>query len=218
MKRLMLLLQYTLEDSGVWCRTSTDRDWKTISARVEEEGESFLTITLPNFGKDFQKSLDQGFVGPDAFAGFKRRGGLPVFLRGFLSNIFDPVTGVLIDVPFYPTDHPFADLADERVGLIVNCIRAVRQITLMFSKINEESTSARTRKAILEYLLCEEEVRAVDATFQGGVGREIDDFLFESDTATIWRTLQFFIREDIEFWSYPTSLIWLNGRSYHGKP
>jgi len=55
MKSLMLFLQRVLEDLENLCGTSTRLDLKEIQSRVENEGISFLTISLPSFGEDFQK-------------------------------------------------------------------------------------------------------------------------------------------------------------------
>lgn len=90
MKSLMTLFRQVLNDLGTLCGTSTDRDFKTVSARVENEGVSFLTITLANFGKDFEKSLDQGAVTNTVFAGYARTGCLPRFLSGFTGLVFSP--------------------------------------------------------------------------------------------------------------------------------
>ncbi|DAD50373.1 TPA_asm: RNA-directed RNA polymerase [ssRNA phage Gerhypos.2_30] len=134
------ILQYILEDLGMWCRTSTSHDLKTIMARVEHEGWSFLTITLPAFGKDFERSLDQGFVGPTQFYGFRRSGGLPLFLGGFLDCVFDRRSGELLSVPS------------------IACIQAIRQLTLMFAKISLECSPAREKAAMRRYVECEQEV------------------------------------------------------------
>jgi len=144
MKSLMLLLQAVLDDLSTWCCTSTTRDLKTITSRVEHEGLSFLTITLASFGKDFQKSLDQGFVGHDQFPGFNRAGGLPQFLGGFLDRVFDRKTGWLVNEPD------------------INSIWAINQICLMFAKINLPCSQSRNKKAMLSYVDCENAVKAGD--------------------------------------------------------
>jgi len=120
-------------------------DLKTIHARVKHEGVSFLTITLTDFGKDFEKSLDQGYVDRSQFLGFSRTGGLPRFLGGFLDQVFDRGTGRLIDTPS------------------IDAIRAVRQITLMFGKISLKCSPARERAAITRYINCEKEMRTNDS-------------------------------------------------------
>lgn len=148
MKSLMCLLQEVLLDRGTWCGVSTTRDFKTIASRVEHEGLSFLTITLPAFGAELQKALDQGSVDIDMFPGFtrtRRHGGLPRFLSGFLSLVFDSGTCRLLDEPN------------------IDAIQAIRQITLMFAKIQLPCSDAREKAAIAKYVECENDVKAKDS-------------------------------------------------------
>jgi len=147
LKSLTILVQQVLEESGTWCHTSTAMDLKTINGRVEDEGVSFLTITLPNFGKDFEKSLDQGFVARNLFQGFSWKGGLPRFLGGFLELVFDRDSGRLLQ-------HPSID-----------AIRAVRQITLMCGKVELECADWRIKSAFDKYVATEQEVKAADKNF-----------------------------------------------------
>ncbi len=143
MKSLTTFLQYLLADCGRWCRTSTDRDLKTITDRVKHEGLSFLTITLPAFGKDFERSLELGQVTRNLFQGFSWKGGLPVFLSGFLELVFDK-QGMLLDEPS------------------VAAIFSIRQITLAFGKIQLECTPKRVRAAMDNYVQCEKDIRHSD--------------------------------------------------------
>lgn len=144
LKSLMLLVQSVLKDLGTWCGTSTALDFKTVKGRVEHEGLSFLTITLSDFGKDFEKSLDQGQVTHDLFPGFSRSGGFPRFLEGFLGLVFDRRDGRLLDDPD------------------ILAIWAIRQFTLMFGKMNIPCSDARNEQALDRYLECEQEVREAD--------------------------------------------------------
>jgi len=144
MKRLIALLQVVLAEAGTRCGTSTTRDLKTIQRRIEHEGLSFLTITLPSMCTDFEKSLEQGKVTHDQFTGFSGSGGLPKFLQGFLGCVFDSTSGLLLDEP-----NPIA-------------IQAIRQITLLFSKIEIRCTPKRERAALDKYIKCEQEVRQFD--------------------------------------------------------
>ncbi len=158
MKSLNGFLQNILIDLGMWCGTSTDRDLNTVTARIEQEGLSFLTITLSNFGSDFQKSLDQGFVGDDQFSGFARTGGLPRFLGGFLRLVFDAKDGRLLDDPS------------------LSAIKAIRQFTLMFAKIGLDCTPRRREAAIKKYIECEKDVRRNDLTLTSSEPDRFDDF------------------------------------------
>jgi hypothetical protein len=103
-----------------------------------------LTITLPGFGKDFQKGLDQGWVDRRLFTGFRWKGGLPVFLRGFLDRVFDRNSGLLLDDP------------------CIDAILAIRQLTLMFGKIEIPCSDTRVRDAMREFIKCEQDVRVAD--------------------------------------------------------
>jgi len=144
MKSHMLLLRLVLNDLGTRCCTSTSRDFNTISARVEDEGLSFLTITLPDFGKEFEKTLDQGRVSSTDFVGYSKSGCLPKLFSGFTSLVFDTRSGVILDEPN------------------IEAIRSIRQITLMFGKVNLPCSDARVEAAISRFIKCEKEVRTYD--------------------------------------------------------
>ena len=143
MQSLLLLWEAAAAELGSECQTSTTRDVKTLRERERHEGFSFLTITLPQFCSDFQKSLDQGFVDSSSFAGFRRRSGLPVFLSGFLSRVFSS-DGRLLSDP------------------CISSIQAVRQLTLMFGKIELGCTKRREDAALAGYVECERGVRETE--------------------------------------------------------
>jgi phage FluMu protein gp41 len=145
-KSLKQLWEVVAKELGSLCHVSTIRDIKTVANRLEHEGLSFLTITLPDFGKDFEKSLDRGRIADDQFPGFSRGGGLPRFLGGFLQLVFDSKTGFLLDVP------------------CKDSIFAIRQLTLMMGKISLPCSDARVERALLKYVECEQEVRKGDRT------------------------------------------------------
>lgn len=146
MKSLLQLWEQIASELGDLCHVSTSRDNQTVTARVEHEGLSFLTITLPDFGKDFEKSLDSGQICDDQFPGFARTGGLPRFLGGFLRNVFDYKSGLLLDDP------------------CKDSIFSIRQLTLLMGKIALPCSDARVERALLKYIECEQEVRQGDRT------------------------------------------------------
>lgn len=150
MKSLLELFAVVTQECGDLCCTSTQRDLETVHARVEHEGLSFLTITLPTFCRDFEFCLDKGSVESHDFDGFRRRGKLPAFLSGFLAQVFDPETGALLSVP------------------CTEAIRCVRQITLFASKVNLDCTDTRVRAAYLQYIQTELDVCAWEWT----IGRD----------------------------------------------
>jgi len=165
MKSLMSLWSSVAMEMATRCCTSTTRDITTVERRVEHEGLSFLAITLADYGKAIQKWLDHGQVGPKSDVPSFRwdhRTGFPRFLGGFLTRVFDPCSGLLLDDPD------------------IEAIIALRQLTLMFSKIalpREASNGGtprngngyqvvsadRERKAMFEYIQCEQDVKKSDA-------------------------------------------------------
>ena len=154
MKSLMSLWIRMAEDSAIQCCTSATSDINTVRRRFEHEGLSFLTIVLPDFGKSIQKWIDQGQVGlnPSFSNG---RGGLPLFLGGFLCRVFDRRSGALLDEPS------------------IDAIRALRQLTLSFAKISLPCSNARTVNAMVKYVECEQDVRQADARL---TERDLNDF------------------------------------------
>lgn len=115
-------------------------DIRTVHERVEHEGLSFLTITLPTFGKDFERSLDLGGTDRSLFRAFAWKAGLPRLFSGFLGQVFDSGTGVLLDDPN------------------IDAITSVRQLTLMFGKVLVPCSRERVSAAIEGYVQCEQEV------------------------------------------------------------
>jgi hypothetical protein len=176
MKSLMQLVRLVLQNMGDLCSISTLRDLKTVTERFEHEGPSFLTLTLPAFCSDFQKSLDLGGVADDHFAGFRRCGGLPRFLGGFLQLVFDQQTGRLLD-------HPSTD-----------AVFAVRQITLLYSKILLPCSDARTRGAVDGYVECEKQVRVNDRLLD-----KAELLAFEKMSSILWSDVFQRVDEDIYY-------------------
>jgi hypothetical protein len=103
-----------------------------------------LTITLPNFGSDFEKSLDLGEVAQSSFAGFAKNGRLPKFLSGFTSLVFDTASGRLLDEPS------------------IDAIHSIRQLSRLFGKVDLPCSDARVTAAIDKYVECEKQVKEAD--------------------------------------------------------
>ena len=154
MKSLMSLVRMILDEIGDRCDASATFDYNTVKRRVDDEGLSFLTITLASFNKDFTKSLDQGYVAPSAFKGFSRAGGLPRFLGGFLELIFDKRSGVLLD------------------NANLDAISGIHQFTSMFSKINIKCAPHREEAALAAYVQCELDVKVSEREFTGELRKE----------------------------------------------
>jgi len=160
LKSLTSLWSCMANELAMRCCTSAALDIKTVEGRVEHEGLSFLAITLAGYGKAIERWLDRGFVDPSDATEFRfgsRLTGLPPFLGGFLGRVFDTASGVLLEEP------------------CIEAIYALRQLTLAFGKIalpDEPSdglvslkgsrkvvSKERERRAMLDYIQCEKEVR-----------------------------------------------------------
>nr|QDH91369.1 MAG: RNA-dependent RNA polymerase [Leviviridae sp.] len=145
MKSPMLLWKWVADESATLCCTCATRDINYVTRRYEHEGMSFLTISLPSFGKDFEKSLDLKRADRNLFQGFPWQAGLPRFLGGFLDLVFDRSSGVLLREPS------------------IDAISSIRQLTLMFGKILLPCSNARLKKAMDGYMECERDVRVSDS-------------------------------------------------------
>jgi len=139
MKSLLTLHTTMLASVARHCSIGIDRDVSYISARWEEEGDSFLTITLPKFAKTLERALDAGSWPAHEPLGFQRSKGLPTFMSGFLSRIFHK-NGTLLDVPD------------------AQCIWAVRQVCYLSHKIERECTPKRIADALDQFVLTDREL------------------------------------------------------------
>lgn len=140
MKSLNILTMSLIKEVGALCDTDVERDLETVAARVDCEGESFLTITLPAFARAFERALELGDVSSVTFPGFRSRGGFPLFLGGLLKRVFCESSGLLLD------------------DASVEAVQGVRQICLAHSKIFEVCDDRRTRKSVRDYVECEHEL------------------------------------------------------------
>jgi hypothetical protein len=150
----MKIIEAIYIDASMKCiaDVSDVRDLMTIRSRVEYEGLSFLTITLPQFCRDFERSLANGKIDSTLFAGFKRhkRGPIPAFLRGMVSLIFHSETGELIHDEVKPP------IDSGRLGNdIPTLIEAVRQICLTFKKLELACTPEREAAAFSSFIKIE---------------------------------------------------------------
>lgn len=136
---LAVLLTKVIRESGDLCGIDTAQDVKTVLRRVEHEGESFMTITLPTFFKDLQQALDRGYIASDLFRPFSQgKSKLPNFLGGFLRLVFDEGDGRILDT---------ADCLEA-----ANSIRSMFQITGLLKKVELECSPKRVKAALDRYI------------------------------------------------------------------
>ncbi len=201
MKSLLELWNVALNDLAQRCSVeSTAPDFSTVRRRAEQEGVSFLTITLPDFGKSFEKALEVGLASSALFPGWSTIPShsvhcgceahkewnwemvsvwarpVPRFLSGFMGRVFCPATGVLLDEPD------------------VESIFAIRQLTLMFGKILLPCSDARRRAAFRQYIECEQEIRASDARVTSS---ELEEF--SKASLVLWGSVLTQVDEDVYY-------------------
>jgi len=132
------------KDAAAKCTADVSdfRDLKTIRSRVKHQGLSFLTITLPQFCKDFERSLADGCIDSTFFRTFRKNGSIPAFLQGMTSLIFDRETGRIINeqnTKYSPSDRS-------------TVIESVRQICLAFKKVEIACTPEREKAALGSFI------------------------------------------------------------------
>jgi len=137
------------------------RDMQTIVSRVENEGMSFLTITLPQFCKDFERSLADERIGSSSFRSFRKNGAIPAFLQGMTSHVFDQATGRIC----YDEDClPYID--------------SVRSFTNAFKKVELSCTDAREKLARQEFVAIEHDLEGVTPPEDGELFGLVSDVLW----------------------------------------
>ena len=157
MKSLRNLWSELAREMASMCHTSAERDIATVAFRVEHEGLSFFTITLPSFAKDIERCLELGRFGDEACSGFKRdRSGLPRFLGGFLHHVFST------DGAVQPTSQSMVD-----------SLLAIRQLCYLFSKIELPCSPARRLKAIVDYKTADQETGIWEDSIDDGLYNDL---------------------------------------------
>lgn len=144
MKSLEILLGILDEAQTKTCASMT-RDKQTIVSRYEEEGESFLGITLPLFSSWLEESLELGRVSASIFPRFRKRpkgtSVLPCFLHGLTCRIFDSKTG------------------ERLLHLDTLAVDVIRQICLWYKKVFKVCGPARDFKAKKAYQRLDSDLR-----------------------------------------------------------
>nr|WKV33180.1 MAG: RNA-dependent RNA polymerase [Riboviria sp.] len=146
MKSLVRLSCTALREAGQQHQVPTDRDIQTLCQRVEAEGVSFLTITLPAFEKALTSAISDRCVGSNRFKGFALDpGGLPRFLGGFLRLIFDNDGCVR---------------GNDRA--VAGVYQSVRQFLLLLSKVELDCSEERINASLCGYVDTDAGIQSLD--------------------------------------------------------
>nr|UUW21136.1 MAG: RNA replicase beta chain [Sanya steitz-like virus 4] len=135
MNRPTILLERLLLDAKVQFSLCVSADVQEIEHRFENEGMSFLTITLPTYCDAFDQALSLGRLsgGFPGFRAWKRRREYPAFLQGLLRRVFSYETGQILDTP------------------CIESIRLIRQISRAFKKVLLPCSPERVAAAFERY-------------------------------------------------------------------
>lgn len=122
-------------------RVEIERDSKRLLSIIEKEGDSFLMISLPEFGKHFDRCLADARLYPSEVPhmGIYRAGtAIPRLFKGLLLNVFDD-SGVLKDQPCITSIGAVRQLCFAAKRFRMTCSdSAVWRQTNEFYKIEEE--------------------------------------------------------------------------------
>lgn len=151
------------------------RDLETIRSRVKNEGLSFLTISLPRFAGDFERSLALGKIDSTCFLGFKKHGSIPAFLQGMISLIFDHETGRIFD----EYNNPNSGAAARDISPLVE---SVRQICLTFKKMEIDCTPERVQSSLDSFV-------EIERSFKEFSLPESDAARFSDVSDVLWHNL-----------------------------
>ena len=136
----MSLWKVLAYDMGQRCSVDTTLDFQEVERRTECEGDSFLTITLPELRKATEKWLDQGYVDAADAPGFRFRQKLPIFMGGFFRQLFCPESGAA-----WPEPSEDAFLA-------------IRQLCGFYGKMFLPSSEEAELQALAQYVATDVEV------------------------------------------------------------
>ncbi len=168
MKIPTTLLKRVLLDVGLQLSDTIDKDYREICSRYEDEGMSFLTITLPRLDDALLQGLARGRLTRDMFVGFKpmsRSRSLPALLSGFFRRIFHD-DGLIMERPD------------------VCAIFAIRQVTRLFKKVELPCSKPRVKAAYERYKLNDQEVD------WRSHGDHLDTRLWRSICGLLWSDLE----------------------------
>ena len=151
-----------------WCKCAAGqpdpRDIGTLVSRVKDEGLSFLTITLPEFGRDFDRSLAEGRIDSSLFRSFRKNGAIPAFLQGMLSHIFDKTTGRMNN-----------ELDSE---CLIPFVESVRCFSYAFKKVKLPCSARREKAARREFIAIERDLTDVQIPGADDTFCKVSDLLW----------------------------------------
>nr|UJQ85731.1 MAG: hypothetical protein 3 [Leviviridae sp.] len=165
MKRPTMLYQAMFRQLNIDLEVSTERDFAYLQSRLEHEGISFLTITLPVLSDSLESGLETGrFALPIGFKPIRRGGTLPAFMQGLFKRVFQ-LDGKLLDCPCSES------------------IYWIRQISRFYKKPKISCSPQREAEAIIKFKKVEENLNE----YKSKVSRQ--DFVLDSVARILWTSI-----------------------------
>lgn len=130
------ILSALLHDASRTLGVDMSRDWLRIQSRLQAEGVSFLTITLPAFSSWLEQSLEAERTLQTVYSSFRKskHRAAPCFLQGLTERIFDKCTG------------------DLRSDADPSAVFFIRSICTFFKKVKLPCTQVRNDMAVRKFV------------------------------------------------------------------
>lgn len=122
------------------------RDMLTICNRVEHEGISFLTITLPSYYDGIMSCIEEGYLDPSFLRSFSKKRNKPRLFWGLIDRVFD-------------------DAGFVREVIDPNAVLCMRQLAYIFKKIKIDCSDKRIEDSISAFIQTDKEVIVYEKEF-----------------------------------------------------
>jgi hypothetical protein len=163
-KRPTMLLSELVDEILKNRNLPSAHDVATLQRRVEHEGDSFLSITLPSLGSALELGLETGSLCLSSFLSFRKasKATLPAFLQGLFRLVFD-VDGRLRD------DADWSAIAD------------LRMILCFMKKPKALCSEDRTIVSFEQFIATENDLELCEARCSGhdALLRRVSDLLWK---------------------------------------
>lgn len=138
------ILVSLLQDLGEHNDVDVSRDIQYCEKRLSAEGMSFLTDVIPTLSTQLEEGLQSGHLEPVEGWKLLKNKAVPAFLSGFWLKIFFGASGSL------------------RSDACPNAIRAVRQVSRFFKKIELPCSEEAVANAYAQYISTDVEIGQLD--------------------------------------------------------
>lgn len=118
------------------CKASLEKDSSYLRRAIEERGLPFFLVTLPDYCKYLERSLELSVLDDDIPQGIPSSRGRPILFGSLLSRIFEPC-GQL------------------RASPCIDSITAFRQLTVVFKRFRIDCPDAAKKKSLDAFYDCE---------------------------------------------------------------